>query len=130
MSPASSSRPTYNNSPESQAAYNHVVPLQGKGKGPFSVPRIAKNRIAENQRRIEAAALKLFTKQGFHGTNIREIAGKIGVSTGAIYTYYPSKEAIFESLVESYRARVNDWLMQTCAALKNPLSRNDLKTLA
>src|SRR5215472_12361917 len=94
------------------------------------MPKIAKDRIEENQRRIEAAALKLFTKQGFHGTNIREIAQKIGVSTGAIYTYYPSKEAIFESLVESYRARISDWLKRTCAALKNPLSKNDLKTLA
>src|SRR5215469_16014337 len=129
MSPASSSRPTYNNSPESQAAYNHVVPLQGKGKGPFSVPRIAKDRIEENQRRIMAAALKLFTKQGFHGTNIREIAQKIGVSTGAIYTYYPGKEAIFESLVQSYRGRMNEWLRKTCAALKSPLSQHDLRRL-
>jgi AcrR family transcriptional regulator len=94
------------------------------------VPKIAKDRIAENQRRIMAAALKLFTKQGFHGTNIREIAEKVGVSTGAIYTYYPSKEAIFESLVQSYRAHKDNWLRQTCATLKSPLSKDDLKRLA
>ena len=94
------------------------------------MPRIAQDRIEENQRRIKAAALQLFTKQGFHGTNIREIAERIGVSTGAIYTYYPSKEAIFESLVQSYRARMNEWLGKTCAALKDPLSKRDLKKLA
>lgn len=94
------------------------------------MPRIAQDRIEENQRRIKAAAIKLFTKQGFHGTNIREIAERIGVSTGAIYTYYPSKEAIFESLVQSYRARMNEWLQKTCAALKAPLSRRDLRRLA
>jgi len=94
------------------------------------VPKIAQDRIEENQRRIMAAALDLFTKQGFYGTNIREIAAKVGVSTGAIYTYYPSKEAIFEALVQSYRAHKDNWLRQTCATLKSPLSKDDLKRLA
>lgn len=94
------------------------------------MPRIAKDRIEENQRRIQAAALKLFTRQGFHGTNIREIAEETGVSTGAIYTYYPSKEAVFESLVQNYRAVKDDWLRQICAGLKDPLSKDDLKALA
>jgi len=94
------------------------------------VPKIAKDRMEENQRRIEGAALKLFTRQGFHGTNIREIAEAIGLSTGAIYTYYDSKEAIFESLVEGYRSRIEEWLRQTCASLKAPLSKNDIKALA
>lgn len=94
------------------------------------MPKIAKNRIEANQRRIQEAALKLFTRQGFHGTNIREIADKIGVSTGAIYTYYPSKEAVFESLVQSYRARMDEWLKQVCSTLKNPVSKDDMKTLA
>jgi AcrR family transcriptional regulator len=62
------------------------------------VPKIAKERAQENQQRIESAALELFTTQGFHGTNNREIAAKLGVSTGTIHTYFSSKEAIFSSL--------------------------------
>lgn len=93
------------------------------------MPKIAQDRIEKNQRRIEAAALKLFTRQGFHGTNIREIAEKIGVSTGAIYTYYPSKEAIFSSLVRGYRERIDAWRRQMAERLKEPLSRNGLKNL-
>ena len=94
------------------------------------MPKITKGRIEENQRRIMAAALKLFTTQGFHGTNIREIAERVGISTGAIYTYYSGKEAIFERLVRSYRARTDVWLKQVCAGLRNPLSKDDLKRLA
>jgi len=94
------------------------------------VPKIAKVRIEENQQRIEAAALSLFTRQGFHGTNIREIAEQAGISTGAIYTYYPSKEAIFSSLVRSYRSRTDVWRKRVCALLKDPLSARDLKALA
>ena len=40
------------------------------------VPKLAQNRIDQNRRRIETAALELFAKQGFHGTNTREIAEK------------------------------------------------------
>jgi AcrR family transcriptional regulator len=94
------------------------------------VPKIAQGRVEENRHRIMAAALKLFTTQGFHGTNIREIAEKAGISTGAIYTYYPGKEAIFESLVSIYRARTDVWLKQVCANLKSPLSKADLTRLA
>lgn len=94
------------------------------------MPKIGKGRIKENQRRIMEAALKLFATQGFHGTNIREIAERVGISTGAIYTYYPGKEAIFESLVRTYRARVDQWLKRTCASLTSPLSKSDLKRLA
>jgi AcrR family transcriptional regulator len=49
------------------------------------MPKIAKERTAENQRRIEAAVLQLFTSQGFHGTNNREIAEKTGVSTNDLH---------------------------------------------
>jgi AcrR family transcriptional regulator len=94
------------------------------------VPKIAKERTEENQRRIEAAALELFTKQGFHGTNSREIAEKVGVSSGAIYTYFPSKEAIFATLAQRYRLRIEEWLAQAVASLNDPLCKASLKKFA
>jgi hypothetical protein len=63
------------------------------------LPKISRDRPDDTQLRIEAAALELFTTQGFHGTNIREIAEKAGVSQGAIYTYYSSKGALFGGTV-------------------------------
>jgi AcrR family transcriptional regulator len=94
------------------------------------VPKIAKERTQENQRRIEAAALQLFTRQGFHGTNNREIAEKIGVSTGTIYTYFPGKESIFASLAQRYRSHMKERLRQVVGALKEPLSKQGIKHLA
>jgi AcrR family transcriptional regulator len=94
------------------------------------LPKIAKERTEENQRRIEAAALELFTRQGFHGTNSREIAEKVGVSSGAIYTYFPSKEAIFATLAQRYRLRIEEWLAQTVASLDDPLCKASLKKFA
>src|SRR5579862_1261505 len=94
------------------------------------MPRIPKEQTEENQRRIESAALELFTTQGFHGTSSREIADRIGMSAGAIYTYFPSKEAIFSGLAEKYQSRLGEWLSQTFQGLKEPLSKKDLQKLA
>ena len=94
------------------------------------MPKIRQVRVEENQRRIEAAALALFTRQGFHGTNIRQIAEKAEVSTGAIYTYYRSKEALFVSLVRNYEARMKPSRDQMFNSIKEPFSKQDICTLA
>jgi AcrR family transcriptional regulator len=94
------------------------------------VPKQIKASTPGKRRRIEAAALALFTTQGFHGTNNREIAKRAGVSTAAIYTHFPSKEALFAGLVEQHRAFMADWLRKTVGALKDPLSKRDLRAFA
>ncbi len=45
------------------------------------------------------AALKMFAQKGFAATKVEDIAREAGLSKGAIYRYFPSKEDIFESLV-------------------------------
>jgi AcrR family transcriptional regulator len=110
---------------------NHGV--NGKDPARSSIlflPQIPKDPIDENQLRIEAAALEFFTTQGFHGTNIRDIAEKAGVSQGAIYTYYPSKEAIFEGLVRSYRHSMRKFLERVFRIMEDPFSRRDLRIFA
>jgi len=64
------------------------------------MPRLLDDTVADNRRKIERAALKLFTRQGFHGTTVREIAHKADVSMGKLYLYYPTKEDIFIGLVQ------------------------------
>jgi AcrR family transcriptional regulator len=95
-----------------------------------NVAKLLKGRSQDKRRRIEAAALALFTTQGFHGTNNREIAKRAGVSTAAIYTHYPSKEALFTGLVEQHRALVAKWLRKTIAGLRDPLAKPDLTAFA
>jgi AcrR family transcriptional regulator len=94
------------------------------------MPKIRQVRVEANQHRIEAAALALFTKQGFHGTNIRQIAEKAEVSTGAIYTYYRSKEDLFVSLVRNYEARMKPLRDQMFHSIKQPFSKEDILRLA
>ena len=64
------------------------------------MPKLLDGTIEKNKLKIEQAALHLFTRKGFHGTTVREIAKKAGVSMGKLYIYYDTKEDIFVDLVD------------------------------
>jgi AcrR family transcriptional regulator len=48
----------------------------------------------ETRRQIVDTALALFRERGFEETTMRDIAARVGVSLGAAYYYFKSKEAI------------------------------------
>jgi len=103
---------------------------KAKAEPMLFVPKISRSRIDQNQLRIEAAALELFTRQGFHSTRMREIAEKAEISSGSIYNYYPSKESLFASLVKNYRSCMRGFRGRVLRALEEPFSKNGLRMLA
>lgn len=60
------------------------------------IPSPSKNvkLIKKKQAHIVEAACELFFEKGFHGTNIRELAEKSGMSMGQLYHYISSKDDI------------------------------------
>ncbi len=42
----------------------------------------------------------LFAEKGYANVTTRQIAKALGISTGALYHYFPSKESLFEQLIE------------------------------
>ncbi len=48
---------------------------------------------------IHKAAMEEFLEKGFKSASLRNIVKMAGVTTGAFYGYYGSKEALFEALV-------------------------------
>jgi AcrR family transcriptional regulator len=44
----------------------------------------------------------MFAEKGYSAITMREVALGLGVSTGTLYHYFPSKEALFEQLVEEW----------------------------
>jgi AcrR family transcriptional regulator len=52
------------------------------------------------RRQILEAARALFREKGFEGATMREIAARVGLSLGAAYYYFPSKEAIVAAYYE------------------------------
>ncbi|MBJ8008878.1 MULTISPECIES: TetR/AcrR family transcriptional regulator [Bacillus cereus group] len=45
------------------------------------------------------AAIKLYSENGFAETKVAEIAKEAGVSFGTVFTYFDSKEALYESAI-------------------------------
>ncbi|MDO4344804.1 MAG: TetR/AcrR family transcriptional regulator [Eubacteriales bacterium] len=54
--------------------------------------------------KIQQAALQEFLDKGFQGASLRQIVKYAGVTTGAFYGYFSSKEALFASIVEPHAA--------------------------
>ena len=52
------------------------------------------------------AALERFSREGWGGTSIRDLARDAGVREGSVYKHFPSKQAIFDALVERADARM------------------------
>ena len=54
--------------------------------------------------KIQEAAMAEFLDKGFQGASLRQIVKNAGVTTGAFYGYFSSKEALFASIVEPHAA--------------------------
>lgn len=52
--------------------------------------------------KILDAAMEEFLDKGFLGASLRQIVKSAGVTTGAFYGYFSSKEALFASIVEPH----------------------------
>ena len=54
----------------------------------------------ETKERILAAALELFSQNGYAGTNIRELSAALGLVKSGVYKHFESKEAIWNALLD------------------------------
>ena len=64
------------------------------------------------QKQILAAAKAEFLTKGFRAASLRQIVKNAGVTTGAFYGYFSSKEAVYAALVEPHAAAVMGRFMQ------------------
>jgi AcrR family transcriptional regulator len=104
------------------------------------MPTITKGAVTRQH--VLDTALALFRRQGFARTTMRDIAGATGLSLGAAYHYFPSKDALVmayyewmqaehERLVEAERSSGSDLKSRiaTLFATKLELLRRDRKLL-
>ena len=62
--------------------------------------------------KIHEAAMAEFLDKGFQGASLRQIVKNAGVTTGAFYGYFSSKEALFASIVEPHAAALMGRFME------------------
>jgi len=68
------------------------------------VPKITEEHERKRRKQILAAAMECFARNGYRSTSVEDIVHESGLSVGAIYTYYPSKQDLFLALAEERTA--------------------------
>lgn len=65
----------------------------------MSSPRRQRRKEARPSE-LTTAALELFVERGFAATRLEDVAQRAGVSKGTLYLYFPSKEALFQAVIQ------------------------------
>jgi TetR/AcrR family transcriptional regulator, cholesterol catabolism regulator len=67
------------------------------------------------QRKLADAAIELFYAHGAMATTVREITGACGLTPGALYNHFPSKEHLLYVLVRDIHLQVDNAMAQALA---------------
>jgi len=80
-------------------------------------PKLRAESALQQKERILETAYELFAERGYDRTTMRELASRMGMTTGVLYAHFNSKDEIIHALAERSRARGKD--------LMDILSRED-----
>ena len=64
------------------------------------MPRVTEEHRASRREQILAAGWRCVARQGFHKTSMADIIRESGLSAGAVYLYFPSKDEIIVAIAE------------------------------
>lgn len=64
------------------------------------MPRISEERRAARREQILDATMRCVARQGFHKTSMAQIIAESGLSAGAVYVYFGSKQEIIAAIAE------------------------------
>jgi AcrR family transcriptional regulator len=59
---------------------------------------MAEKQEPETEKKIIDAAGEIFTRRGFHGTRMQDIADEAGINKALLHYYYRSKDKLFEEI--------------------------------
>jgi AcrR family transcriptional regulator len=75
-------------------------------RSPAARPRRPQARGLATRARILRAAEELFTRGGYDGTSVHDVASRAAVGVGTVYHHFPDKRAILLALVDEWGDRV------------------------
>jgi AcrR family transcriptional regulator len=74
------------------------------------MPRVSEAHLAARRQQILNAARICFLRNGFHTTSMQDVIAEAGLSVGAVYRYFKSKNDIVEAIAEQYASQVSELL--------------------
>ncbi len=88
--------------------------------------RTQAERSEATTRLLITEARKLFASRGFAGTSIEDIASAAGVTRGALYHHFPSKEALFEAVFDAEQERLGTKIYAAIKTKETALERVEM----
>jgi AcrR family transcriptional regulator len=73
------------------------------------------------RRELVAVARRLFAERGYDGTSVEAVLEETGVSRGALYHHFPSKQALFEAVLVAVEADVMSTVTAAARASTDPV---------
>ena len=95
--------------------------MGASAKPPAARVDTARAEASDSQESVLLVALSCFVEQGFHGTSMRDIAGRAGTSIAAIYYHFPSKAALLRAIM----TRVTEDLIAVLEQARAGANKND-----
>ena len=87
-------------------------------------------KAKETQRNILETAKTHFLSDGLTGASLRNIVKDAGLTTGAFYKYYPTKEALFDALIDPYLEHIYEIYDQVVAEFEKLSADDQTKNMA
>ena len=95
------------------------------------MPKVSEEHKQRRREEILAAAQRTFARYGYEGATVARLEEETGLSRGAIFNYFPNKEALFVELVAQSSARfVEIWLDDGYRALLEAVAHEDADWLS
>ena len=66
---------------------------------------------------------RLFSEHGYRDVSIKDITGAAGLGMGSFYTYFPTKEAFYENILDGIEQRGVRDVERHVSSLRSPLVR-------
>ncbi len=79
------------------------------------------DRGQKTRKHILATATALFAEEGYEATSIELVLRSTGISRGALYHHFASKDALFKAVLEEVEARVAVTVANAAGRATNPL---------
>lgn len=87
--------------------------------------RVSKDQVAKNRDALLKAASRLFRKRGIDGVGVADVAKEAGLTHGALYAHFRSKDELaaeaFSSGFEGNMARIRAWAGDRCPSFEEHL---------
>ncbi len=78
--------------------------------------KLTREKKEQKNEAIINAALKIFSKKGYHNTSIEEVAVEAGIGKGTIYRYFDCKENLFFTIIEKKVDEIKEIIMESISS--------------